>query len=280
MVKIKIFIDSGKLDEIEKVQSIGILDGVTTNPSLIKATVEVEKAKGRDIDIKTYINQILKLAKGLPVSLEVIGNTYQEMAEQGYFLYETFNPIAGNVVVKIPINSSIGDEHRKDFDATKVIKFLSNKSIPINCTLIFTPEQALIAAKASARFVSPFVGRIDDYIRSKSNIDFKKEDYYPAGGMEKNENILEDNGIVSGVDLASRIREIFDNYHITDTELLAASIRNPRQVREVALVGADIATLPLSVIDKLLSHVKTKEGIKKFTQDIVPEYSNLFKKKL
>lgn len=212
------------------------------------------------------------------MSLEVIGNTYETMFEQGMMLYNIFNPIAENVYVKIPINSSFDKTDATDFDGIKTIKALSDKGIPINCTLVFTPEQALLAAKAGARFVSPFAGRIDDYIRSQSGISFSKGDYFPAEGQKKNNILLEDNGIVSGVDLVAQIREVFDNYNINDTLVLAASIRNPRQLREVALAGADIATLPFSVIVKLLSHFKTREGMQKFTQDIVPEYAELFRK--
>ena len=203
------------------------------------------------------------------MSLEVIGNTYETMFEQGMMLYNIFNPIAENVYVKIPINSSFDKTDATDFDGIKTIKALSDKGIPINCTLVFTPEQALLAAKAGARFVSPFAGRIDDYIRSQSGISFSKGDYFPAEGQKKN-NIL--------LDLVAQIREVFDNYNINDTLVLAASIRNPRQLREAALAGADIATLPFSVIVKLLSHFKTREGMQKFTQDIVPEYAELFKK--
>jgi len=274
VIKIKIFIDSGKLDEIKKAKEYGILDGVTTNPSLIKASVVEEKSM--DINIKSYINKILTVARGVPVSLEVIGNTYEDMLEQGKLLYKMFNSVAGNVYVKIPVNPCFKKNSSNNFDGIKAIKELSNIGIPVNCTLIFTPEQALLAAKAGARFVSPFVGRIDDYIRLKNNIGASKYSYYPSKGLEKEGIVLEDNGIVSGVELVAQIRKVFNNYKISDTKILAASIRNPRQVREVALAGADIATLPLSVMDKLLVHYKTQEGMKKFTEDIVLEYEKLF----
>lgn len=274
MIKIKIFIDSGKLDEIKKAKEYGILDGVTTNPSLIKASVEEEKSI--DMNIKSYINKILTVARGVPVSLEVIGNTYEDMLVQGKLLYKMFNRIAGNVYIKIPVNPCFEKNSSNNFDGIKAIKALSVIGIPVNCTLIFTPEQAFLAAKVGARFVSPFVGRIDDYIRSKNNIKASKFSYYPSKGLEKKGIILEDNGIVSGVDLVAQIRKVFNNYRIFDTKILAASIRNPRQVREVALAGADIATLPLSVMDKLLVHYKTQEGVRKFTEDVVPEYEKLF----
>lgn len=277
MIKIKIFIDSSKIKEIEKAKDYGLLDGVTTNPSLIRAAVEEVKADGMDIDIREYIKDILKVAEGLPVSLEVISNTYDDLVREGLKLFEMFNPVVKNVYVKIPINPSTEEKSGKDFDGLKAIKFLSDKKIPINCTLIFTPEQALLAAKAGASFVSPFVGRIDDYLRSVNKIDFNKSDYFPYNGLEKDGEILEDNGIVSGVDLVAQIREVFDNYDITETKVLAASIRNARQVREVALAGADIATLPFSVIEELLIHYKTMEGMNKFIKDVVPEYEKIFK---
>ncbi len=277
MVKIKIFIDSGKLEEIKRAYQYGLLNGVTTNPSLIRAAVEEMKKSGGNIDIKEYIKDILTLAKGLPVSLEVISTESDTMIKEGRKLFEIFNPVAGNVYIKIPINPSLEKDSKNNFDGLKAIKTLSDENIPINCTLIFTPEQALLAAKAGAAFVSPFAGRVDDYLRSQNNISFGKNDYFPAVGIEKDGNILEDNGIVSGVDLVAQIREIFDNYNITKVKVLAASMRNARQVREAALAGADIATLPMVVIEELLSHYKTREGMQKFTGDVVPEYKALFK---
>ncbi len=277
MVKIKIFIDSSMVQEIKDAHSAGILDGVTTNPSLIKKAVEGYKKRGENINIEEYIKEILLIAKGLPVSLEVIGPNFEDMVNEGKKLFKMFNPIAGNVYIKIPVNPSINAESSNNFAGIKAIKELSGQNIPINCTLVFTPEQALLAAKAGARFVSPFAGRIDDYIRTQNNISFEKSDYFPASGIEGDGEILDDNGIVSGVDLVAQIADIFDNYNIKDTEVLAASIRNPRQAREAAMVGADIATLPMSVISELLKHFKTREGMEKFIGDVVPEYRSLLK---
>lgn len=277
MIKIKIFIDSSKLDEIKEAYSYGIIDGVTTNPSLIKEAMEDLKAKGQEINMETYIREILQVAKGTPVSLEVIGNTYQEMVNEGKRLYQLFNPVAKNVYIKIPVCPSFEENSENIFDGIKAVKELSKLGIPVNCTLIFTPEQALMAAKAGAKFVSPFAGRVDDFIRQQNKISFKKSDYFPALGWEKDDEILEDNGIVSGVDLVNQCVEIFRTYDIK-AEIIAASIRNARQVREVALAGADIATLPFSVIKECLIHFKTMEGMRKFTSDVVPEYRDLIKK--
>ncbi len=277
MIKIKIFIDSSMIQEIRKAKDFGLLDGVTTNPSLIKKAVEDIKAGGGDVNIGEYIRDILKAAEGLPVSLEVIGTTYDEMVEEGIRLFKMFNPVARNVYIKIPVNPSTNNKDGNDFDGIKAIKSLSDEKIPINCTLIFTPEQALMAAKAGASFVSPFVGRIDDYIRASNSIGFDKPDYFPFNGLEKDGDMLEDEGIISGIDLVAQIREIFDNYNITGAKVLAASIRNPRQAREAALAGADIATLPFSVLEKLLIHKKTAEGMISFTGDVVPEYEELFR---
>jgi len=277
VIGLKIFIDSSKLDEIQKVKDYGLLDGVTTNPSLIKEAIEEIKSRGGSLNIREYIKEILTVSRGVPVSLEVIGTTYNDMVEEGTRLFEIFNPVAKNVYIKIPVNPSMEEKSGKDFDGIRAIKALSGKRIPINSTLIFTPEQALLAAKAGAAFVSPFVGRVDDYIRSVNKIDFKKQDYFPFSGLEKNGELLEDNGIVSGVDLVTQIREIFDNYGMTQVKILAASIRNARQAREVALAGADIATLPFNVIEGLLSHYKTREGMERFTRDVVPEYKDLLR---
>ena len=188
-------------------------------------------------------------------------------------LHKKYNSIANNVVIKIPINSSL-DEKTNYIDGLRVVSELSELGIPVNCTLIFSPEQALLAARAGARFVSPFIGRFDDFIREKNKIKFKKEDYFPAEGLLKGNKYLEDNGIVSGVDLVEKCSEILCDSELK-TEIIAASIRNPRQLREVALAGADIATLPLEVIKKSLSHEKTKEGMKKFIKDSIKEYASV-----
>ena len=270
----KIFIDSAQLEEIEQAYGYGIIDGVTTNPSLLKKAVDTLQKKGKKITISDYLKKILQIAKGTPVSLEVTEFKQDKMIEQGKKLYNMFNPIANNVNIKIPVNPSFPKEEGRAFDGIQAIKTLSKADIPVNCTLIFTPEQALLAAKAGAAFVSPFAGRIDDYIRTNKYISFKKSDYFPAEGWEKNGEILEDNGIVSGIDLVSEIVELFSIYDI-ETEVIAASIRNQRQAREAALVGADIATLPFSVIMQLLVHYKTQEGMQKFTDDIIPDYVKL-----
>ncbi len=274
MVKIKIFIDSSIIKEIKEADAAGVLDGVTTNPSLIKKAVEEYKKGGKSINIEEYIKEILLTAKGRPVSLEVIGPDFKKMVREGKKLFKMFNPIAGNVYVKIPVNPSL-EAGEDDFAGIKAIKELSGQNIPINCTLVFTPEQALLAAKAGANFVSPFAGRIDDHIRSSNNISFEKSDYFPADGIEKDGEILDDNGIISGVDLVAQIADLFESHSIKNTEVLAASIRNTRQAREAALVGADIATLPINVISDLLKHDKTREGMEKFMGDVVPEYRGL-----
>jgi transaldolase len=270
----KIFIDSAWLDEIKEAYTFGIIDGVTTNPSLLKNAVEKLQSSGEDTTIEKYIKKILLIAQGTPVSLEVTEFTAQGMIAQAKKLFKLFNPVANNVNIKIPINPTFQNGEGKDFDGITTIQTLSELNIPVNCTLIFTPEQALLAAKAGARFVSPFAGRIDDYIRANKKITYSKTDYFPAEGWKTDAGVLDDRGIVSGIDLVSKIIDVFRNYKVT-TEVLAASIRNVRQVRETMLAGADIATLPFKVIRKLLVHYKTQEGMKKFTEDIVPEYAKL-----
>jgi len=272
VINVKIFIDSAKLDEIEYAYSVGVLDGVTTNPSLIKKAVDKLKEDGKKIDLQGYIKKILKTARGTPVSLEVTETGYDEMVKQGRKLYKMFNPVAKNVYIKIPVNTSF--DENPSLDGIRAIKTLSDEGIPINCTLIFTPEQALLAAKAGAKFVSPFAGRIDDLIRSSNNMKFEKPEYFPAEGIEKAGKMLDDEGVVSGVDLVAQIADIFEQNDIK-AEVLAASVRNARQARECALAGADIATLPLYVIKEMLVHLKTQEGMKSFTKDIVPEYADM-----
>ncbi|MCX7917064.1 MAG: transaldolase [bacterium] len=272
----KIFIDTAKIDEIQEAFSWGIIDGVTTNPSLIKSALDELKNKGEKIDIETYIKNILEIAKGFPVSLEVIGSNFEEMYKEAKILYEKFNKISNNVVIKIPINPSLGE--KGNYDGLKTIYKLSKDGIPVNVTLIMKVEQAILASKAGAKYVSPFAGRIDDYLRNKIKWnDFKKEDYYPENGIKFKEEVINDEGILSGVDLVRKIVDVFNKYNF-ETEIIAASIRNSRQVRELAQTGVHIATVPFYVLSEMLVHNKTAEGMRKFVQDVVPEYRNVFYK--
>lgn len=299
----KIFIDTAEIKEIREAYSWGIVDGVTTNPSLIKQAVEARD----EVELEEYIEEICRVVDG-PVSLEVIGLTHAEMVEEAKLLYEKFNPVNDNVVVKIPINTSLNDDSQSDYEGLKALSELSDEGIPTNTTLIMKPEQALLAAKAGAKFVSPFAGRIDDYIRSKIGLerreDYTKGDYHDAEFLETAfqirsqprfneltgesldsvyfdeqlrdmESSVHDQGIRSGVDLVRSIEEIFSNYEF-DTQILAASMRNSRQVREVAEVGADIGTIPFKVIKEMMGHYKTERGIKSFSDDVVPEYEEIF----
>ena len=270
------FIDTANIDQIRTAKAWGILDGVTTNPSLIRKEVERLKAAGQQVDMDAHIRSILQTAgQDVPVSLEVTATDAQGMVAQGRGLHERFNGVAGNVVVKIPINTYAGN----GFEGIKAIKALEGAGIPVNCTLIFTPEQALLAAGAGATYVSPFAGRVDDHIRAQAGIEFEKHDYFPAEGWEAEdedgtEDTLDDNGIVSGVDLVTKIAELFEKHEV-DCNIIAASIRNPRQVREVALAGADIATIPFAVLAAMVKHPKTEEGMRKFMADVVAEYQLL-----
>lgn len=299
----KIFIDTAELDEIKEAYSWGIVDGVTTNPSLIKKAVDARE----DINLEEYIEEILQTVDG-PVSLEVIGLTYKDMVKEGKYLYDRFNSINDNVAVKIPINTRAEGTSDEPYAGLKAIKELSADGISVNTTLIMKPEQALLAAKAGADYVSPFAGRIDDYIRSNLGLvrgeDYQKSAHHDSSLMDRalelsakslasecsGESLSEvyfdsqyrelrekarDQGIRSGVDLVRFIKEIFDHYSF-DTQILAASMRNSRQVREVAEVGADIGTLPFAVIREMLDHYKTEQGIISFSEDVVPEYKGIF----
>ncbi len=207
----QIFIDTANLKEIREAQAMGILDGVTTNPSLIS------KEQG---DYRDILKEICSIVKG-PVSAEVVKLRFEEMVEEG----RSLSKIADNIVVKVPIN----------WEGLKVIRKLSSEGIRVNVTLIFSPTQALLAAKAGASFVSPFIGRLDDIAQE-------------------------------GMDLIDQIVSIYDNYDI-ETEVLAASIRHPVHVVQAALAGADIVTLPYNVLDKLLNHPLTDIGAERFRKD-------------
>lgn len=208
----KFFIDTADLNEIREANAMGILDGVTTNPSLC-AKVGVR-------DFEGHIARICEEVAG-DVSAEVVSTTYDEMVAEGRRLAS----IASNVVVKVPLIK----------DGIKAIKTFTEEGIRTNCTLCFSPNQALVAAKAGASYISPFVGRLDDIS-------------------------------TEGMALISQIVTIYANYGY-ETEVLVASIRNPVHVVDAALIGADVATMPLSVIEALIKHPLTDIGLDKFLQD-------------
>jgi len=207
----KFFIDTAEIEEIKKLNDLGMVDGVTTNPSLIMKS-------GRDF--KEVIKEICDIITG-PVSAEVIATEADEMIKEG----ETLAKIAKNVTVKLPLT----------WEGLKACKHFSEEGIKTNVTLCFSAAQALLAAKAGASFISPFVGRLDD--------------------------IGED-----GMGLIAEIREIYDNYDF-DTEILVASVRHPGHVLEAASIGADVATLPPSVVYQLINHPLTDKGLQAFLDD-------------
>jgi transaldolase len=207
----KFFIDTANLEEIKKAWDLGVIDGVTTNPSLL--------AK-EDKEPISLLKEICEIVDG-PVSAEAISLDYEEMLKESLEL----SKIHKNIVIKIPMTE----------DGLKTVKKLSQEGIKTNVTLIFSPTQALLAAKAGATYVSPFVGRLDDISHF-------------------------------GMDLIRDIQIIFENYGF-DTEVIVASIRNPLHVLEAARIGAAIATIPYSVIKQLIKHPLTDIGIEKFLKD-------------
>ena len=211
----KFFIDTANLEQITEAQNLGILDGVTTNPSLMAK----EGITGHDNIINHY-KKICEIVDG-DVSAEVISTEFEEMVEEGNRL----SKLSNQIVVKIPMTKN----------GVKALKYFSNNNIKTNCTLIFSPGQALLAAKAGANYVSPFIGRLDD--------------------------ISSD-----GLSLISEIRQIFDNYNFK-TEILSASIRHNMHIIDCAKIGSDVVTAPLSSIVGLLNHPLTDSGLKKFLDD-------------
>ncbi len=209
----KIFLDTANIQEIREANSWGILDGVTTNPSLVAK-------EGRDF--LEVVREICAIVSG-PVSAEVVSTTADEMIKEGRAIKHEVR--APNVIIKIPMIR----------EGLRAIKTLSSEGITINTTLIFSSPQALLAAKAGAAFVSPFIGRLDDI----SHV---------------------------GMEIVREIRTIFDNYDFK-CEILAASIRNPLHVVEAASLGADVATMPFSVLEALIKHPLTDIGLQKFLKD-------------
>jgi len=207
----KFFIDTGNIDEIKEGLSLGMVDGVTTNPSLV--------AKEKK-DFDTVTREILEIVTG-PVSLEVVSEDAEGMVSEG----KKLAGLAENVVVKVPMTT----------EGLKATRTLSDLGISVNQTLIFSPLQALLAAKAGARYASPFIGRLDDISHT-------------------------------GMDLVEQILTIFDNYAF-DCEVIVASIRHPLHVLQAALLGADIATIPFKVIQQMAGHPLTDAGLEKFMAD-------------
>lgn len=208
----KFFIDTADVNEIREAESLGILDGVTTNPTLISKT-------GRPF--KETIKEICSIVKGRPVSAEVVSTDTEGIIKEGRELAK----IADNIVVKVPLIK----------DGLKAVKALTSEGIKVNVTLCFSSNQALLAAKAGGTYVSPFVGRLDD----KGH---------------------------TGMEVIDEIRTIYDNYGF-ETEIIVASIRNPLHVRDAALMGADIATIPFAVFNNIVKHPLTDEGLKQFLAD-------------
>jgi transaldolase len=211
----KFFIDTANLEQIKEAQELGVLDGVTTNPSLMAK----EGISGHENIINHY-KKICDIVDG-DVSAEVISTDFEGIVKEGEFL-ASLNP---QIVVKVPMIS----------EGIKAIKYFSKKNIKTNCTLVFSAGQALIAAKAGATYLSPFIGRLDD--------------------------ISSD-----GLTLISEIREIYDNYNF-ETQILAASVRHTMHIIDCAKIGADVVTTPLSAIKGLLNHPLTDSGLKKFLED-------------
>ena len=208
----KFFIDTADVSEIKELSSSGFLDGVTTNPSLIKKS-------GRNIN--EVIAEICDIVPG-PVSAEVAATNYDDMIKEA----EVLKAIAKNVTIKVPLT----------WDGLKACRKLRNDDVLVNVTLCFSANQALLAAKAGATFISPFVGRLDDI------------------GL-------------NGMNLIADICEIYSNYPNLNTEVLVASIRNPNHVIESAKIGADVVTLPANILKQLIHHPLTDNGLKAFLED-------------
>jgi len=207
----KIFIDTANIDEIKEAAAMGLLDGVTTNPSLVAK-------EGKDF--RALLDEILQIVDG-PVSAEVIATDYEGIVKEGRELAA----IHKNIVVKVPLIP----------EGIKAVNTFSKEGIKTNVTLCFSPSQALLAAKAGATYISPFVGRLDDISHD-------------------------------GMELIEQIIQIYDNYGFK-TEVLVASVRHPLHFVQAALMGADVATIPFSVIQKLFNHPLTGSGIQAFLND-------------
>jgi transaldolase len=208
----KFFIDTANLDEIKEANELGMIDGVTTNPSLV--------AKEGDVDFKEHLAKICSMVKG-DISAEVTALDTEGMLKEG----REYAKVASNVVVKCPMT----------LDGLKATRILTEEGTGVNVTLCFSAAQAILAAKAGARYISPFIGRLDDVS-------------------------------TNGMQLIADIVQIYDNYDF-DTQVLAASIRHPMHIVDCALAGADVATIPFKVIKQLVQHPLTDKGLDAFLAD-------------
>ncbi|MBM4349893.1 MAG: fructose-6-phosphate aldolase [Deltaproteobacteria bacterium] len=208
----KIFIDTANLDEIRKAKALGLVDGVTTNPTLLAKEGE---------EAETLIRKISKEVKG-PVNVEVTGITCEEIVNEAKVLATW----GDEIVIKIPINQ----------EGLKAVRILSDEKIQTNVTLLFSASQAILAAKAGATYICPFIGRLDD-------ISF------------------------NGLELIQQIREIYDQYDEIETRIIVASVRNPIHVIEAARMGAEIVTIPPAIIEQMAKHPLTDKGIAQFLED-------------
>jgi transaldolase len=257
----KLYLDSANIKEVETMMSYGIIDGVTTNPSLLKKALPIS-----GLNITQHLRKLCKIMKGKPVSIELTQRTHKEMVKQARNIIQKVK--CNNIVIKVPVCTIVNGKETFSMDGIKTIKSLSECNIEVNTTLIFTPEQALLAAKAGAKYVSPFTARMDDYLRDTHRIKYDKKDYYPFQGKKN----VEDEGIISGIDLVQQCVDILESYN---TEVLAASVRNTQQLRECSIVGADIITVPYTVLQLMVVHPKTMQGMKQFDKDSSEEYKAL-----
>ena len=209
----KFFLDSANLDEIKEIAATGILDGITTNPSLVSN-------EGEQKGFQELVKEICEIVQG-PVSAEVISTEFKKMVKEA----EELAKIHKHIVVKMPLTE----------DGIKATKYVSDNGINVNVTLVFSASQAILAAKAGAKYVSPFIGRLDDI----SN---------------------------SGMQLVEEIVQIYDNYDFS-TEILVASIRHPMHIAESALLGADVATMPYKIFKQLYKHPLSDIGLERFLAD-------------
>jgi transaldolase len=209
---VKIFIDTANLNEIRKAKALGLVDGVTTNPTLLSKEGE---------ETETLIRKISKEVGG-PVNVEVTGTTSEEIVKEARVMATW----GDKIVIKIPVTT----------EGLKAVKSLSSEGIRTNVTLLFSPSQAILAAKAGATYICPFLGRLDD-------IGF------------------------NGLDLIQQVRGIYDNYDDIKTQIIVASVRNPIHVIEAGLIGAEIVTIPPAIIEQMVKHPLTDKGIAQFLED-------------
>jgi len=272
----KLFLDSANIDEIKELNKYGLIYGVTTTVKSIKRYVQKEE---EDINLKKYMKSMLKINRKIPFFFDINDINKETFLKNGKNLYEELRKHymfirISNLYMNVPIDFSFS--YVPDFNGLRMIRNFKENKIPVNASLITKPEQALLAAEAGAKFVTINIGDVDDFIRKSSKVKFKENDYFPAQGLKKRGKVIEDEGIVSGIDLVYECVALFKERK-NGCKIIVSDIRNSKQLREAMFTGADYVSAPYSLIKEGLHHDQTVKSLISYTRNVFEDYLNLNK---